>query len=109
VATDDDRQAAEATEFQKKLDAMVTATDDVKKRYDTGRARVLAATTLLEEECVTTILTKEACTTAALIKPPSPTPPRPPPVVLFHWTMTMRLPSSPTSMSRPPACRTFVL
>jgi hypothetical protein len=76
VATDDDRQAAEATEFQKKLDAMVTATDDVKKRYDTGRAWVLAATTLLEEEeCVTTILTKEACTTAALIKPPSPTPP----------------------------------
>jgi hypothetical protein len=75
VATDDDRQAAEATEFQKKLDAMVTATDDVKKRYDTGRARVLAATTLLEEECVTTVLTKEACTTAALIKPPSPTPP----------------------------------
>jgi hypothetical protein len=75
VATDDDRQAAEATEFQKKLDAMVTATNDVKKRYDTGRAWVLAATTLLEEECVTTVLTKEACTTAALIKPPSPTPP----------------------------------
>jgi hypothetical protein len=76
VATDDDRQAAEATEFQKKLDAMVTATDDVKKRYDTGHARVLATTTLLEEEeHATTILTKEACTTATLIEPPSPTPP----------------------------------
>jgi hypothetical protein len=73
MATDDDRQATEATEFQKKLDAMVI---DAKKRYDVARARVLAATVLLEEEeRAATVLIEEARATAVLIESPSPTPP----------------------------------
>jgi hypothetical protein len=34
MATNDDRQAAEAAKFRKKFDAMVTAATDVKKMYD---------------------------------------------------------------------------
>jgi hypothetical protein len=53
---------------------MVTAAADVKKKYDAARARVLAATALLEEEQhVTVVFDEEACATAALIEPPSPT------------------------------------
>jgi hypothetical protein len=79
LATDDDRQAAKAVEFWKKPNAMVAVADDVKKRYDVTRVRVLVATALLEEEeHVATILAEEACAAAALIKPPSPTlPPGP--------------------------------
>jgi hypothetical protein len=44
MATDDARQAAEATKFRQKLNAMVTA--DVKKKYATARTQVLAATAL---------------------------------------------------------------
>jgi hypothetical protein len=109
-ATDDDRQATEAAEFRKKLDAMVIAAD-MKKRYNTARAWVLAATALLEEEeHVAAVLTVEAHAMATLIKTPSPTlPPPPAPVALLHRTMTMRPPLSPMSMSRPSACRTSVL
>jgi hypothetical protein len=75
MATDDDRQVAEASEFQKKHDAKV-ATAVVKKRYDTARTRVLATTMLLEEEeRAATVLTEEGRTATALIEPPSPTPP----------------------------------
>jgi hypothetical protein len=74
LATNDDHQAAEATEFLKKLDAMVTTITDVKKWYDVGRNRVLATTALLEEEERTaTVLAEEARATAALIEPPLPT------------------------------------
>jgi hypothetical protein len=77
MATDDDRQAAKAAEFQKKLNAMVAATaTDVKKRYNATRTRILAATVLLEEEeHMVGILAEEAHAMAALIEPPSPTPP----------------------------------
>jgi hypothetical protein len=79
MATDDDRQAAEATEFQKKLDVMVVATAATKKRYDAAHTRVLAATVLLEEEQRTaTVLIEEARAVAALIEPPSPMPPSTP-------------------------------
>jgi hypothetical protein len=75
IATDDARQAAEATEFWQKLDAMVVATTNAKKKYYVARARVLATTALLEEEeHATVVLTEEACTMAALIELPSPTP-----------------------------------
>jgi hypothetical protein len=109
MATDNDRQATKVIEFQKKLDAMVATVDDVKKRYDAACAHVLATTMLLEEEKhMTAILAEEARVVAALIEPPSPTPPLTPPIVMLHRAMTMRLPSSPTSMSRPPTCRTSV-
>jgi hypothetical protein len=48
MATDNTRQANGDTKFCKKLDAMVIAADDVKKRYDAARARVLVITALLE-------------------------------------------------------------
>jgi hypothetical protein len=74
--TDDARQAAEAAEFWQKLDTMVATIADVKKKYDTARAQVLAATALLEEEqCTVVVLTEEAHATVALIEPPSPMPP----------------------------------
>jgi hypothetical protein len=38
MATDDTRQATEATELRQKLDAMVTAATDVKKKYDATHA-----------------------------------------------------------------------
>jgi hypothetical protein len=38
MATDDARQATEATELRQKLDAMVTAATDVKKKYDATHA-----------------------------------------------------------------------
>jgi hypothetical protein len=38
MATDDARQAAEAIEFQQKLDAMVTASTNAMKKYDATRA-----------------------------------------------------------------------
>jgi hypothetical protein len=76
MATDDDRHAAKATEFWKKLDAMVATTVDARKRYDATHARVLAATKLLEEEQrVAAILAKEAHIAAVLIEAPSPMPP----------------------------------
>jgi hypothetical protein len=53
ATTSDGHQAAE---FRKKLDTMVIITADVKKRYDTSRDRVLAATALLEEEERTTVI-----------------------------------------------------
>jgi hypothetical protein len=109
MATDDDRQAVETTEFQKKLDVMVATAVNAKK-YDAACARVHAATTLLEEEkCVATILVEEARAAAAQIKPPSPTSPPAPSVALLRRTMTTRSSSSLTSTSRPPTCRTFVL
>jgi hypothetical protein len=75
MAIDDNRLATEATEFRKKLDAMVVAASDVKKRYDAARARVLAPTTLLEEEhCAAAILAKEVHVAVALIELPLPTP-----------------------------------
>jgi hypothetical protein len=60
MATNDARQAAKAAEFRQKLDAMVVAAADAKKKYDATRARVLAA---------------EARAAAALIEHPSPMPP----------------------------------
>jgi hypothetical protein len=60
MATNDARQAAKAAEFRQKLDAMVVAAADAKKKYDATRARVLAA---------------EDRAAAALIKHPSPMPP----------------------------------
>jgi hypothetical protein len=55
---------------------MVAATVDVKKKYDATRARVLAATALLEEEeRAATALAEEAYTAVALIEPPAPTAP----------------------------------
>jgi hypothetical protein len=45
----------------------------------------------------------------ALIEPPSPTPPPVPSVTRLRRTTTMRAPSSPTSTSRPPTCRTSIL
>jgi hypothetical protein len=76
MATDDDHHGAK---FRKKLDAMVAAATNVKKRYDATRTRVLAATALLEEEqCTVVILIEEAHVMVALIEPPSPTlPPAP--------------------------------
>jgi hypothetical protein len=44
MATDDARQATEATKFRQKLNAMVTT--DVKKKYAIARTQVLAATAL---------------------------------------------------------------
>jgi hypothetical protein len=38
MATDDARQAVEAIKFRQKLDAMVTATTNVMKKYDAARA-----------------------------------------------------------------------
>jgi hypothetical protein len=79
MASDDTRQATEAAEFWQKLNAMVATTTYAKKMYDAARARVLAATALLEEEQhVAAALAEEAHTAAALIEPPSPTlPPAP--------------------------------
>jgi hypothetical protein len=75
VATDDACQAAEATEFWQKLDVMVAAAADAKKKYDTACTWFLAATALLEEEqCAAALLTEEAHATVALIEPPSPMP-----------------------------------
>jgi hypothetical protein len=54
---------------------MVTGATDVKKKYDATRARVLAATALLEEGCTAANLAEEARAVVALIEPPSPTPP----------------------------------
>jgi hypothetical protein len=72
MATADARQAAE---LRQKLDAMVAAAADVKE-YNAARARVLAATVLLEEEQrAATALAEEARAVAALIEPPSPMPP----------------------------------
>jgi hypothetical protein len=57
---------------------MVTVVADAKKKYDAARARVLAATALLEEEQRTAVvLVEEARVAVALIEPPSPTPPQP--------------------------------
>jgi hypothetical protein len=76
MATDHDHHGAK---FRKKLDAMVAAATNVKKRYDATRTRVLTATALLEEEqCTVVILIEEAHVMVALIEPPSPTlPPAP--------------------------------
>jgi hypothetical protein len=65
MATDNDRQAVEATKFRKKLD-----TAAAKKRYDVAHARALAITALLEEERVAAIFTEETRTAVALIEPP---------------------------------------
>jgi hypothetical protein len=74
MATNNDRQAAEAIEFWKKLDAMVIAATNTKK-YDAIRTRVVAVHALLEEEeRATATLAEEACVTVALIEPPLPTP-----------------------------------
>jgi hypothetical protein len=72
MATEDAHQAAE---FWQKLNAMVIAAADAKKKYAAAHARVLAATALLEEECAAAVLIEEARATVALIEPPSPTPP----------------------------------
>jgi hypothetical protein len=113
IAIDDDRQTVEATEFRKKLDTIVDAVANAKKRYDVTCARVLTTIALLEEEeeeeHVATILANEAHAVVALIEPPLPMSPRPPLVALLHQTITMRSPSSPTSTSWPPACRTYAL
>jgi hypothetical protein len=79
IAIDDDRQTVEATEFKKKLDTIVAAVADAKKRYDAAYARVLTAIALLEEEeeHAATILTDEAHAAVALIEPPLPMPPGP--------------------------------
>jgi hypothetical protein len=50
ASNDDTRVAAEATEFKRKLEAMVTATETVKKKVDATRAQVLVTTALLMEE-----------------------------------------------------------
>jgi hypothetical protein len=75
MASDDDTRApAEAAEFKRKLEAMVTAADTVKKKADAARARVLAAAALLEEEQRTAAaLADEACAVVFLIEPPPPT------------------------------------
>jgi hypothetical protein len=76
MATEDAHQAAEAAEFWQKLNAMVIAATDAKKKYAAAHARVLAATALLEEEeCAAAVLIEEARAAVALIEPPSPTPP----------------------------------
>jgi hypothetical protein len=75
MASDDDTRApAEAAEFKRKLEAMVTAADTMKKKADAARARVLAAAALLEEEQQTAAaLADEACAVVFLIEPPPPT------------------------------------
>jgi hypothetical protein len=74
MTTDNDRQAAEAIEFWKKLDAMVTTATNIKK-YDVARIWVVAVTVLLEEEQrAAAALAEEACVVAALIEPPLPMP-----------------------------------
>jgi hypothetical protein len=79
IATDDAHQDVKVTEFWQKLDAMVAAIVNTKKKYDTTHAQVLAATTLLEEEeRATFALTEEARATMALIEPPSSMSPRTP-------------------------------
>jgi hypothetical protein len=103
MAADNARQAAEAAEFRQKLDTMVAAAADAKK-YDAARARVLAATALLEEERAAAALAEKARVAAALIEPPSPMPTPPPPVTLLRRTTTTRPLSSPTSTSRPSTC-----
>jgi hypothetical protein len=58
---------------------MVTTAMDMKKRYDTARAWVLATIALQEEEeHVATILVEEARAAAAPIEPYLPTPPSAP-------------------------------
>jgi hypothetical protein len=55
---------------------MVAAAANVNKKYDVARARVLAATSLLDEERrMAAVLVEEAHAMVALIEPPSPTPP----------------------------------
>jgi hypothetical protein len=79
LATDDARQAAEAVEFQQKLDTMVATTANAIKKYDATHTRVLATTTLLEEEKrAAAVLTEEAHAAVTLIKAPTPTPPQAP-------------------------------
>jgi hypothetical protein len=76
MALDNDRQAAEAVEFWKKLNAMVATTIDVKQRYDAAHARGFASTVLLEgEERASVIPVEEAHAAATLIEPPSRTSP----------------------------------
>jgi hypothetical protein len=90
MASDDTRQATEAAEFWQKLNAMVATTTYAKKMYDAARARVLAATALLEEEQhVAAALAEEAHTAAALIEPPSPT--LPPSPCRSHCSIGQRL------------------
>jgi phage major head subunit gpT-like protein len=48
MAQDDDRQVAEATEFWQKLEAMVAAAEDTKKKVAVTHTRILADATLLE-------------------------------------------------------------
>jgi hypothetical protein len=70
MAPDNDRQAVEATEFRKKLDAMVATTIDAKQRYATAHAQVLSTTALLEgEDRAPVILIEEAHATTTLIEP----------------------------------------
>jgi hypothetical protein len=45
---DDDRQVAEAVVFRQKLEAMVAAAEDGKKKAATARTRVLVADVLLK-------------------------------------------------------------
>jgi hypothetical protein len=72
MAPDNDRQAVEATEFRKKLDAMVATAIDVKQRYAAAHAQVLSTTALLEgEDRAPVILIEEAHATTTLIEPPS--------------------------------------
>jgi hypothetical protein len=67
MASDDDTRAAvEAAEFKRKLEAMVTAAETVKKKVDAARARVLMAVALLVEEQWT-------AAAAIMIEPPLPT------------------------------------
>jgi hypothetical protein len=48
MAQDDDQQVAEATEFWQKLEAMVVAAEDAKKKVAATHTCVLADATLLE-------------------------------------------------------------
>jgi hypothetical protein len=71
---DDTRAAVEAAEFKRKLEAMVTAAETVKKKADAARARVLLAVALLvEEQWTAAALADEARTAAIMIEPPLPT------------------------------------
>jgi hypothetical protein len=79
MAQDDDRQVIEATELWQKLDAMVVAVDEVKKKAIAVRTCVLVTAMLLEQEQhATTALDEVAQDVVRLIEvstPPSTTAP----------------------------------
>jgi hypothetical protein len=73
MAQDDDRQVAEATEFRQKLEAMVAAAEDAKKKAAAARTHVLAAAALLEQvQRAVAQLDEAARAVVRLIKPPAP-------------------------------------